>query len=135
MSTFQKNRIIWLPGNYKISNGSQGLSSQFCLCQRTLQRMIIGCCYLTVDSATTALKNGACTSGCISKQMHYKTPLSHNGYTKSLGIYENYISLSCLEKNKNLYDIIFTQNHTWHIPQVVEITFYYKQLLRNNTIL
>jgi hypothetical protein len=31
---------------------------------------------------------------CISKQIHYKTPLSHNGYLKSLGIYENYITLS-----------------------------------------
>ncbi len=30
--------------------------------------------------------------------MHYKTPLSHNGYMKSLEIYENYITLSCLEK-------------------------------------
>jgi hypothetical protein len=30
--------------------------------------------------------------------MHYKTPLSHNGYLKSLEIYENYITLSCLEK-------------------------------------
>ena len=39
------------------------------------------CCYITVDSATAALQNGACTYRCISKQMHYKTPLSHNGYT------------------------------------------------------
>ncbi len=28
------------------------------------------CCYITVDSATTALQNGACTCWCISKQMH-----------------------------------------------------------------
>jgi hypothetical protein len=39
------------------------------------------CCYITVDSA---LQNGACTSRCISEQVHYKTSFSHNGYMKSL---------------------------------------------------
>jgi hypothetical protein len=38
-----------------------------------------GCCYITVDFATTVLQNGACTYRCISKQMNYKTPISHNG--------------------------------------------------------
>jgi hypothetical protein len=52
-------------------------------------------CYITVNSATTALQNGACTYRCISKQMHYKTPFSH---MKNLEIYENYITLFCLEK-------------------------------------
>ncbi len=28
------------------------------------------CCYITVDSETTALQNGACTYRCICKQMH-----------------------------------------------------------------
>ncbi len=56
------------------------------------------CCYITVDSTTTALQNGGCTYRCISKQMHFKTLLSPNGYMKSLEIYENYITLSCLEK-------------------------------------
>ncbi len=32
-------------------------------------------------------------------KMHYKTPYSHNGYMKSLELYENYITLFCLEKN------------------------------------
>jgi hypothetical protein len=45
------------------------------------------CCYITVDSLTTALQNGACTYQCISKQMHYKTLFSHNGYMKSLEFY------------------------------------------------
>jgi hypothetical protein len=45
--------------------------------------------------ATTALQNGACTYRCISKQMHCKIPFSH---MKSLEIYENYITLFCLEK-------------------------------------
>jgi hypothetical protein len=35
------------------------------------------CCYITVDSATTAIQNGARTFQCILKQMHYKTPFSH----------------------------------------------------------
>ncbi len=36
----------------------------------------------------------------------------HNGYLKSLGIYENYITLFRLEKNK-LFDNIMS--HAWHI--------------------
>jgi hypothetical protein len=41
--------------------------------------------------------NGACTYQCISNEMHYKRPFSHNGYMKSLELYENYITLFCLE--------------------------------------
>ncbi len=66
----------------------------------------LGCCYITVDSATTALQNGACTYRCISKQMRYKTPLSHNGDLKSLEIYENFITLSFLEK-ANFFTILY----------------------------
>jgi hypothetical protein len=54
--------------------------------------------YITVDSETTALQNGACTYRCISKPRHYKIPSSHNGYMKSLGFYENYITLFCMKK-------------------------------------
>ncbi len=61
-------------------------------------RTCLRCCYITVDSATTALQNVACTKRCISKQMRYKTPFSHNVYMKSLEIYENYFTLFCLEK-------------------------------------
>jgi hypothetical protein len=56
------------------------------------------CCYITADSAITALQTGACKYRCISKQMQHKTPFSHNGYMKSLEIYENFINLFCLEK-------------------------------------
>ncbi len=71
-----------------------------------------------MDSATTALQNGACTYRCISKQMHYKTPWSHNGYMKSPKIYKkNYITLSCLENKQIFYNIILTQNQTLHITQ------------------
>jgi hypothetical protein len=53
---------------------------------------------ITVDSATTPLQNGACTYRCISKQMHYKTLFSHNGYMKSLEFDENYITLVARKK-------------------------------------
>ncbi len=79
--------------------------------------IILGCYYITVDSGTNALQNGACTYRCISKQMHYKTPFSHNGYMKSLEIYENYITLFCLEENKLFDKITLTQNQGWHITQ------------------
>ncbi len=49
--------------------------------------------------------------------MHYKTPFSHNGYMKSLEIYENYIPLFCPEENKLFDKIILTQNHAWYITQ------------------
>jgi hypothetical protein len=62
--------------------------------------MYVWCCYITVDSKTTALQNGACAYQYISKQMHYKTPFSHNGFIKSLEFYENYTSLFFMEKNK-----------------------------------
>ncbi len=75
------------------------------------------CCYITVDSATTALQNGACTYRCFSKQRHYKPLFSHNSYMKSLEFYENYITLFRLEKNKFVYNIMLTQNHTLHITQ------------------
>jgi hypothetical protein len=77
----------------------------------------IRCCYITVDSATTALQDGACTYKCISKQMHYNTPFSHNQYMKSLEFYENYNTLFCLEKNILFDNFISTQNHAWHITQ------------------
>ncbi len=76
------------------------------------------CCYITVDSATTALQNGACTYRCISKQMPYKIPFSN---MKSLEINEYYITLICLEKF-NFFNIMLTQYHAWHIPKVIEIT-------------
>jgi hypothetical protein len=48
------------------------------------------CCYITVDSAATALHNVACTYWCIAKQMHYKTSFSHKSYMNCLDFYENY---------------------------------------------
>jgi hypothetical protein len=70
-----------------------------------------------VDSETTALQNGACKYQCISKQMHFKTLFSHNGYTRNLEFYENYITLFCLEINKLFENIILTLNHAWHISK------------------
>jgi hypothetical protein len=65
-----------------------------------------------VDSSTTALQNGACTYQCISKQMHYKTPFSHNGYMKKLEFYEKYISMFYQEKNK-LFEICMAYYPKW----------------------
>jgi hypothetical protein len=59
-----------------------------------------GFCYITVDSARNTLQNGAARYQCISKQMHYKTSFSYNGYLKSLEFYVNYITLFCLTKKK-----------------------------------
>jgi hypothetical protein len=73
-----------------------------------------------MDSATTALQSGACTYQCISKQMHYKTPLSHNGYMKSLEMYENYITLSWLEKQT------FLQYHINSEPYIVNYPKWFK---------
>ncbi len=87
-----------------------------------------------VDSATSALQNGAYTYRCTSKRMHYKTPFSHNCYMKSLVFYENYTTLFCMEKNKLFDNIISIQNNEWHITQSGWNT-YFKQQLRNNTIL
>ncbi len=73
------------------------------------------CCYITVDSTTTALQNCACTYRCISKQMHYKTLLSPNGYMSgNLWKLEHSVLSG---KKKLFYNIILTQNHTWHITQ------------------
>jgi hypothetical protein len=93
------------------------------------------CCCITVDSATTPLQNGSCPYRCISKQMHCKTPFSHNGYMKSLEFYENYITLVCPGKNKLFDKIILTQNHAWHIIQSGWINYLVKQQIRNKTIL
>jgi hypothetical protein len=74
-------------------------------------------CYITVDSATNALQNGACTYQCISKQMHYKKhPFHTMGYMEIMDFYENDITLFCLEKNP-FENIILTQNHPEHITQ------------------
>ncbi len=74
------------------------------------------CCYITVDSSTTALQKSACTYQCISKQMHYKTPFSHNGYMKVWNFMKN-TSLCSIWKNKTFWNIILTHNHAWHITQ------------------
>ncbi len=68
--------------------------------------------------------------------MHYVTPFSHNDYFKSLEFYENYITLLYLEKNNFLkYYINLEPRMHGILPEVVGITTYYKQQLRNNIIL
>ncbi len=66
------------------------------------RRMMRRCCYITVDSATTALQNGACTHTSV----HFLTNALQNTlftqrlYMKNLEIYENYITLFCLKKKQ-----------------------------------
>jgi hypothetical protein len=100
------------------------------------KQSLLRCCYITVDSATTALQNGACTYRCTSKQMHYKTPFSCKGYLKSLEFYENYITLFCLKK-KTFWQYYINSEPcmAWHITQSGWNNYLVKQQLRNNTIL
>ncbi len=49
--------------------------------------------------------------------MHCKTILSHNGYMKSLGIYENYITLSSLEKTNFLLNYINSEPYMAYYPK------------------
>jgi hypothetical protein len=46
------------------------------------------CCYITVDSATTALQNGACTCRCISKKCTVKHPFAQRLHEKSEILYK-----------------------------------------------
>ncbi len=64
------------------------------------------CCYITTDSATTALQNGARTNGCISKQMHHKTSFSHNGFLKKVWNFVKTTSL-CSVWKKKLLEILY----------------------------
>ncbi len=69
------------------------------------------CCYITVDSGTTALQNGACIYRCISKQMHYKTPFSQRLFEKSGNLWKLHHSVPSGKKTN--FDNIMT--HAWHI--------------------
>jgi hypothetical protein len=48
-----------------------------------------------MNSGTTALQNGAFQTNAL------QNTLSHNGYMKIMEIYENNITLFCLEKNQH----------------------------------
>ncbi len=61
------------------------------------------CCYITVDSATTALQNGACTYQYISLQMHYNAPFSHNGYTWKVWKFMKITSLCSVWKKQTFW--------------------------------
>jgi hypothetical protein len=61
------------------------------------------CCYITVDSATPALQNGACTYQCISKQIHYKTPFFIQWLHEKFGVLWK-LHHSCLSGKNILFD-------------------------------
>ena len=103
---FREVQIFW--NNFK--RGKVNITYTYLffmeLGQQAVLLCIVRCCYITVDSASTTLQNGACAYRCISKQMHYKTPFSH---MKSLEIYENYTTLFCLGKI-NFFTILYYCN-------------------------
>ncbi len=83
---------------------------------------------------------GAATLRWILQQLHSKTVLAHIGAFpnkctikhpfhkwKSGNLWKLHHSVLS-GKNKLFYNITVTQNHTWHIPKVIEITIY----IRNN---
>jgi hypothetical protein len=74
-----------------------------------------------VDFSTTTFQNGACTYQCISKQMHYITRFSHNGYMKSLEFYENNITLFYLEKNNFLKYYINLEPRMAYYPKWLKL--------------
>jgi hypothetical protein len=74
-----------------------------------------------VDSAKTALQNGACTYWCISKQMHKKTPFLHNGYMKSLELMK-ITSLFSVLKKQSFGNNILTRTMHGILPKVIELT-------------
>jgi hypothetical protein len=57
--------------------------------------------------------------------MHYKTPFSLNDYMKSLDIYENYITLFCLEKTNFLTILYKLRNMHGILPKVIELTYFF----------
>ncbi len=83
------------------------------------------CCYITVDPATTALQNGACTYQWISKQMHYKTPLFTQQLHEKSGILLKQLH-SVLSGKKNFLAILYyLKNMHGILPKMVEITIVY----------
>ncbi len=65
------------------------------------------CCYITVNSGTTALQNGACTFRCISKQMHYKTLFSHRLNEKSGNLWKCTSTSLCSVWKKTTLTILY----------------------------
>jgi hypothetical protein len=69
-----------------------------------------------VDSATTALPNGACTYRCISKQAIY---IKHPLHTTDTWKVWNFMKTTSLYSfwEKTFDNIILTENHAWHITK------------------
>jgi hypothetical protein len=53
--------------------------------------------------------------------MRYKTPFANNGYMESLEIYENYITLFCLEKKHFLAILYLLRTMHGILPKVIEL--------------
>ncbi len=100
--------MVWKPKSSLIRPSFRALQ---------MKALLLWCCYITVDSATTALQNGACTIGAFPKQMHHKTPFSHNGSWKFGILWKQHHSVLYHEKKITVWDVILTQNHAWLITQ------------------
>jgi hypothetical protein len=94
----------------------------YCMICADSSSVLLWCCYITVDSATAALQNGACTYRCISKQMLYKTPYSHNDYIKSLEFCENHITHHpVLSGKKNFFKLfINSEPYMAYYPKLLK---------------
>ncbi len=77
-------------------------------------------CYITVDSAITALQNSACTYSIGA--FPTKFTINHPFQTCKVWSFMKTTSLTSVWKNKLFYNIFLTQNHACHIPKVIEIT-------------
>jgi hypothetical protein len=132
LSLSTENYLCWRTGRCnkqclfvtcQLTDNSVKLMLDCCI----IWHILIRCCYITVDSATTALQNGACTMhnahvGAFQNNCTIKHPFHTVATWKAWNFIKNYITLICLEKNNLFGNIIFTQNHAWHITKVVELT-------------
>ncbi len=111
------------------------------------QRMVVG---TSLCSLVFSRHNGAATVRWILQQLHSKTVLAHIGtfpnkctlkqpfHTTSAWKVWNFMKThhSCLSGKNKLFDnIILTRTMHGILPKVVELTIYYKQQLRNITVL
>ncbi len=63
-------------------------SATFTLCPHVLLFIFIRCCYISMDSVTPALWNGACSKQWISEQMRKKILMFNNCFITNLYCYE-----------------------------------------------
>jgi hypothetical protein len=94
------------------------------------------CCCITVDSATTALQNGACTYRCISKKCTINHPFTQWPHEKSGILWKLHLSVLFGKKQYFWQYYINSEPCMAYYPKWLKWLFIlYKQHLRNSTIL